>query len=345
MTALADILDRIPTRKSERWKFTNLPARLKKLTLEQGTLGWSGNVDILNKTAPGADKYADTALWDLNLQNTKDCRFIDGDAAIDVHAQAGKWYSPYLRVNIKKGQQATVIEKQSGDKSYWKNQVVDIVLEEGAILNHIRFQDEATDGIFTNFTHVTCAKDARYNAFTLTRGDGLSRNQIHVELQGPGADATIYGVNLLFGKQHADTTITVEHQAPNCTSNQFIRSVLAGESRGVFQGKVHVHRIAQKTDGYQLSNALLLSPLAEMDTKPELEIYADDVKCSHGATTGQLDEEPLFYMQSRGIPRPQARMLLIQAFLAELVDKIGDQTVKPEAEQAIEEWLHDHAGA
>lgn len=345
MTAIADILDQIPTRKSERFKFTNLPARLKKLVLEQGTLGWSDNVDILNKTAPGADKYADTALWDLNLQNTKDYRFIDGDATIDVHAQAEKWYSPYIRIHIKKGQQATVIEKQSGDSNYWKNQVVDIVLEDGAILNHIRFQDEAADGVFTNFTHVTCAKDARYNACTLTRGEGLSRNQIHAELQGSGADATINGVKLLSGKQHADTTITIEHQAPDCTSNQFIRSVLAGESRGVFQGKVHVHQIAQKTDGYQLSNALLLSDLAEMDTKPELEIYADDVKCSHGATTGQLDEEPLFYMQARGIPRAAARMLLIQAFLAEIVDKIGDESVKPEAEQAIEEWLHAHAGA
>ncbi|MEM6781757.1 MAG: SufD family Fe-S cluster assembly protein, partial [Pseudomonadota bacterium] len=125
--------------------------------------------------------------------------------------------------------------------------------------------------------------------------------------------------------------------------NQFYRTVLADEARGVFQGKVHVHQIAQKTDGYQLSNALLLSPLAEMDTKPELEIYADDVKCSHGATTGQLDEEPLFYMQARGIPKDQSRMLLNQAFLGEVLDKIGDEAVKTQCEQQIQEWLHEHA--
>lgn len=345
MNALADILDQIPTKKSERWKFTNLPAQLKKPDLQPASLGWADNVQALSPKAPGADQYGDTVLWDLNRKYSKDYMSVDGDTVIDVQAEDGTWVSPHLKIHLKKGQQATVFEKQSGNQSYWKNQVVEITLEDGAILNHIRFQDEDEGGVFTNFTHVTVGKDARYNAFTLTSGAGFSRNQIHAELQGQGGDATLNGVNLLSGKQHADTTITIEHQAPNCTSNQFYRSVLDGEAHGVFQGKVHVHQVAQKTDGYQLSNALLLSPLAEMDTKPELEIYADDVKCSHGATTGQLDEEPLFYMQSRGIPYPEARNLLIYAFLAEVVDKIGDETVKGEAEQVIEEWLHDHAGA
>jgi len=123
-------------------------------------------------------------------------------------------------------------------------------------------------------------------------GGKLSRHEMHAEIQGENSECTFNGVNLLGADQHGDTTILIEHQAPHCASNQLYRTVLDDNARGVFQGKVHVHQIAQKTDGYQLSNALLLSEKAEMDTKPELEIYADDVLCSHGATTGQLDEEP-----------------------------------------------------
>jgi len=132
------------------------------------------------------------------------------------------------------------------------------------------------------------------------------------------------GCKLLDGAQHNDTTILIEHLAPNCYSNQNYRNVLNGQSRGVFQGKVHVHQIAQQTDGYQLCNTILQSDRAEMDTKPELEIYADDVKCSHGATTAQTDEEPLFYLQARGIPKDQARNILMQSFVGESLESFLD---------------------
>lgn len=146
---------------------------------------------------------------------------------------------------------------------------------------------------------------------------------------------------MLKDKQHGDTTILIEHQAPHCNSNQFYRTLLDDGANGVFQGKVHVHQVAQKTDGYQLSNALLLSDKAEMDTKPELEIYADDVKCSHGATTGQLDEEPLFYLRSRGLSAAQARFLMIQAFLAEVIEKIGDEALEDEVNEQVAQWLQN----
>ena len=146
-------------------------------------------------------------------------------------------------------------------------------------------------------------------------------------------------INLLSGMQHGDTTILIEHTAPHCRSNQFYRTILDDSARGVFQGKVHVHKIAQKTDGYQLSNAILLSEKAEMDTKPELEIYADDVRCSHGATTGQLDEEPVFYLRSRGLSEKEARELLIQAFVDEVVDKIVDEDIQASVREKTGQWL------
>src|SRR5690606_8634464 len=172
--------------------------------------------------------------------------------------------------------------------------VTEINLAANAKLNHIRIQEDSAEGVQTNMVKITAAKDATYHGFTLNLGGRLTRHDIHAVIEGSNAEASFDGVNLLKDKQHGDTTILIEHQAPNGRSNQFYRTVLDDEARGVFQGKVHVHRAAQKTDGYQLSNALLLSPKAEMDTKPELEIYADDVKCSHGATTAQLDDDPLF---------------------------------------------------
>ena len=137
----------------------------------------------------------------------------------------------------------------------------------------------------------------------------------------------------------ADTTITVEHLAPNCVSKQNYRSVVADQATGVYQGKVHVHQIAQKTDGYQLSNSLLLSPQATMNTKPELEIYADDVKCSHGTTAGCLDKNAMFYLQSRGIPESEARGLLIKAFIEEVIEHIEDENVLEQIELITDNWL------
>jgi Fe-S cluster assembly protein SufD len=170
-------------------------------------------------------------------------------------------------------------------------------------------------------------------------GGMMSRHQIQADLEGVNGFVSFNGLNLLGGKQHGDTTILINHRAAHCNSNQFYRSLLTDEAHGVFQGKVHVFEGAQKTDGYQLSNAILLSDKAVMDTKPELEIYADDVKCSHGATTGQMNEEPLFYLRSRGLSEKEARLLLIRAFVDEVVDKIEDEKLKAQIEKDVEAWL------
>lgn len=335
--------ENIPSVKSERWKYSNLQRALKDLNLTSARLGWGGNVSLLNPHAPGALQYGDTQLWDLNASQTKDIKFVTTSDIIDVNAKDGQSLSPRLIIDVKAGENITLIEKHTGNGAYWKNVVVQINIEENATFNHYRTIEESNMGVNTLFTHVKIAKGASYNAFTMVLGDGFVRNQIHAEIMGEGAHCGLAGVNLLANTQHADTTITIEHQAPHGTSNQTYKSVLTDKAHGVFQGKVHVHKVAQKTDGYQLSNALILSPQAEMDTKPELEIYADDVKCSHGATTGKLDDEPMFYMRARGIPESVARALLIEAFCAQALECIADDAFAQTMREEIAKWLTSRA--
>ena len=332
-------LTQIPTQKSERWKYTNLPRALKKLDLSPASLGWADNIALLNPSAPGTAQYGDTALWDINAAQAKDIKFINASEAVSIHAKDGQWLSPRLIIHVPDNQDVTVIETQSGAGAYWKNMVVQSVVGRNARLRHYRLFDESEGGVCTIFTHVTMGRDARYESFNFTGGEGFIRNQFHAEMQGENGECFIGGVKLLRGNQTADTTITIEHQAPHCRSSQAYKTVLANRAHGVFQGKVHVHQIAQKTDGYQLSNALLLSPEAEMDTKPELEIYADDVKCSHGATTGKLDDTPLFYMRARGIPEKAARALLIEAFCGEAIESVSDEAMQETIREKVQSWL------
>ena len=185
---------------------------------------------------------------------------------------------------------------------------------------------------------VRAAAGCFYSNFSLLRGGSPARNEIDVLLEGKEAQAGLNGIMLLQKQEHADTTTHVTHQAPRCTSRQSYKTVLGGKSRGVFQGKITVAKDAQKSDGYQLSRALLLSDQAEMDAKPELEINADDVKCSHGSAIGDLDENAMFYLRSRGIKEEQARALLIEGFLGEMIDEIPIEEWRDIFRQEIEGW-------
>ena len=178
-----------------------------------------------------------------------------------------------------------------------------------------------------------------YDSFVLQSGAVIGRSEIHAYMNGSGGDCRLDGVYLATDKQVVDNTTFVDHIAPGCHSRQVYKGVLDRQSRGVFQGKVHVLRDAQKTDGYQLSRALLLSPRAEIDARPELEIYADDVKCSHGATAGKLDDDLLFYLLSRGILRHEARRMLIEAFLSEAIAEIPLEQVAEDFTTHVRQWL------
>jgi Fe-S cluster assembly protein SufD len=179
---------------------------------------------------------------------------------------------------------------------------------------------------------------AYFDQFALTTGAALSRHAVTVSLTAPEAQARLHGVYLLREAQHGDTTTLIHHQAPQTTSNEHYRGVLDGRARGVFQGKIIVAPHAQKTDGRQMSRVLLLSDQAEANNKPELEIYADDVQCSHGATIGQLDDTALFYLRSRGIPQAQARALLIEAFITEVIESISTEAGRAIVLQRAQEW-------
>ena len=186
------------------------------------------------------------------------------------------------------------------------------------------------------------AEDSRLQDFTLTMGGATTRQQGFITFNGEHASAAVSGAYMLGGRQHADTRLVVDHAVPNCTSRELFKCVMDGDARGIFQGKVIVRQDAQKTDGKQSSHALLLSPTAEFDAKPELEIYADDVVCGHGATSGELDETLLFYLRARGIPEAKAKSMLIAAFVAESFDDVANDDVREQLGALSDSWLAEH---
>ncbi len=247
-------------------------------------------------------------------------------------------FHPRHAVRLAEGARLTLIEIAGGHGQYLHNPVMEITLEPGASLTHVRLQNEASAAFHMATLYADIAGGASYDGFTLSIGGRTARTEIHATLHGPHAHASINAAQLLRGAQHSDFTTVVRHAAPDCASRQTVKHVLAGHSRGVFQGKIEVAQAAQKTDGYQMNQALLLSPTAEIDCKPQLEIFADDVKCSHGATVGELDADQLFYLVSRGIPQSEARAILVRAFLAEALDMVAHEAARGMLDQVIDAW-------
>jgi Fe-S cluster assembly protein SufD len=264
-------------------------------------------------------------------------RVVLANLAHDLHGTAVAFH-PRHQIRLGAGAKLTVIEMALGEGVYLHNPVTEIVLGAGAVLTHVRLQDEAPGAFYMSTLYADLGERATYDSFSLTLGARLARNEMHVRLGAPGAIAHLNAAQLLRDRQHGDFTSVVSHDAPGCASRQTVRNVLDGHARGVFQGRIEVARAAQKTDGYQMNQALLLSPNAEIDCKPELEIYADDVKCSHGATVGALDADQLFYLRSRGVPEADARAMLVRAFLSDALDGIADEPARAVLESAVEQW-------
>jgi Fe-S cluster assembly protein SufD len=208
------------------------------------------------------------------------------------------------------------------DGAYFTNAVSEIVLEAAARVRHVRLQRESLNAFHIANCTVTLGKDATYQSHTVALGARISRHNLHVMQNGEGAAMKIDGLALISGRQLADTHTLMDHAQPNGKSTQLHKCIAGGAAHAVFNGKVFVREGAQLTDSAQQSRNLLLSPKAHVDTKPQLEIFADDVKCAHGATVGQIDAEQLFYLKSRGLPDAQARNLLTYAFGAEIIDRI-----------------------
>ncbi len=252
-------------------------------------------------------------------------------------------FHPRHTIRLAEGARLTVVELSLGRGRYLHNPVYAIEVAENATLTHVRLQDEARDAFHLATIYATVQAAGFYDAFTLTLGARLSRAEFHARLAGPDASVHLNAAQLLGGMQLGDITTVVMHDAPNCSSRQTVKNVLTDKARGVFQGRIEVERVAQKTDGYQMSQALLLSPEAEIDCKPELQIYADDVKCSHGATIGELDDDQLFYLRARGIPEQEARAMLIRAFLDDALQAITHEAARFLLEQAVDSWWQRQA--
>ena len=240
-----------------------------------------------------------------------------------------------------KGSRATLVESHigAGEGSYFSNSVTDIRVEKGATLTHAKLQDEGPKAFHVALGRVRIDDEAVYDNFVLHRGAELARNEIHARIDGTDAECRLNGAYLGTGRQHLDNTTVIDHKAPGSRSSEVFKGALDGRARGVFQGRIVVHRDAQQTDGHQLNKTLLLNRDAEMDTKPELVIYADDVKCSHGATIGELDDMALFYLRARGIDEATARDILVSAFLNEAVDELRDPGLADAFRARIEGWV------
>jgi Fe-S cluster assembly protein SufD len=266
------------------------------------------------------------------LESPIEVAFIAGDTVAACH--------PRLIVSLGENAEAVLIERHLGNVAGgFANQVAEIDLGAGANLRHYILHAEPAASTAVETVSASVGRDASYHSFALTAGGGLVRREIEVSLQQPGATAQVDGAYLVDGERHSDTTILIDHQAAHCASRQTQKGVIDNDGRAVFQGKILVRPNAQKTDGYQLSQTLLLSPQAEIDVKPELEIHADDVKCSHGATVGRLDADALFFLRARGIPEAEARALLIQGFIGGALDEIDRSAVREAFGLAAEAWL------
>jgi Fe-S cluster assembly protein SufD len=237
---------------------------------------------------------------------------------------------------------ATIIESyEATDRSvYFTNTIVEVFVGANARVIHYKVQRESDAAFHIATTQAELERDAHYDLTTITLGARLSRHGIHVQMAHTGASCAVDGLYLVGTGQHADTHSRIDHSAPHCTSRQLYKGILDGKSRAVFNGKVFVHRDAQQTDAQQTNKNLLLSPDARVDTKPQLEIFADDVKCAHGATVGQLAEEELFYLLSRGLHMELARNLLTYGFAEELVEKLKLESIKAQLDEAILHRLH-----
>ena len=209
----------------------------------------------------------------------------------------------------------------------------------GAEAQHIKLVRAGTDTTHLGRCNVALAATAVYRGFQLTAGAGLLRNETHVAFTGPDAKFDLSGLMLGRGADHIDTTLVVDHTTTGCESRELFKAVLDDRARAVFQGKIVVAPQAQKTDGKQMAQALMLSEDAEFDSKPELEIYADDVVCGHGSTVAEIDPEMMFYLRSRGLPRDDARTMLIESFVGEALDKIEDEAVRQVARAMALAWL------
>ena len=242
-------------------------------------------------------------------------------------------------VVIEQGARAMLVESHDASAAHQVNSALELVVGDKAHVDHIKITSGPANLVHVSSLMVAVGANARFNDFAFNIGGGVVRNQTFIRFDGEGTLAGLRGASLLKGKQHVDSTLVVDHKAGGCQSREVFATVLDDESRGVFQGKIVVRPHAQQTDARMMTRALLLSDEAEADNKPELEIFADDVQCGHGATSGALDQDLKFYLMARGIPEVEAEALLVQAFVGEAIEGIEHAGLRDALMERVVGWL------
>ena len=294
------------------------------------------------------------AVVDLNAALCREGLFIQvskevGEAVLHLaftdRIETATSTMPRVIVDIAPGANFTLIESHTGPAgvAYQKNAVVELIVGDGAKVEHIRVNEAGDKALVLSTLAATLGADAELMSLNFTSGGEVSRHQSFVTYAGENAKLRLNGVTMLNARQHADNTLVVDHAVPHGESRELFRTVIDGEAQGVFQGKIIVRPHAQKTDGQMASNALLLSDEAGMSNKPELEIFADDVVCAHGATCGALEENQLFYLMARGLPRAEAEALLVEAFLDEALEAISHEGVREALAAKVSGWMKARA--
>jgi Fe-S cluster assembly protein SufD len=350
-----------PTTHDEDWRFTNVApiARTRwnaAASNGQGLGKLPAGVNVLDISHPRVQQhlgryapYQTNPFVALNTANLDKGVFLEipKGAVIEEPVQLnhfaggaeGTASHPRHLILIGEGAHVTLVESFQGNAGrYLTNAVTEIVAEQGAVVDHYKLQRESAEAYHIASMQVQLGRDANFKSLAISLGASLARNDINAVLS-EGTECTLNGFYLVSGTQHTDTHTAIDHAKPHGTSHELYKGILAGHSNAVFNGKILVRKDAQKTDAKQTNKNLVLSEDATINTKPELQIYADDVRCTHGATIGQIDPESMFYLQARGIGRAEARAMLIVAFAGDVLDRIKVAPLREMVENVVGERL------
>ena len=329
-----------PTVKNEDWKYTNVGPVVSgqwSVVGGQNQEVSAGDLGLLTRFNIQRNGFAALNLAFGQFQVIRIAKETSVDQPIELTfvADENTAIFPHVLIIAEAGSKATVVESYRSPSKSFTNTAIQIVVEDNANLTHYRVQRDSTEAFHVGTTEVSLGRGSRYDSTNINLGGAISRHDIDVKFTAEGGEAWVDGLYMLGGTQHADTHSIIDHTVPNCTSHQTYKGVLNDHSRGVFNGKVMVRENAHGTDAQQSNKNLLLSNNARVDTKPQLEIFNDDVKCSHGATVGQLEEEELFYLLTRGLPDSLARNLLTYGFAEAVIRKIGIDSIREDLDAAV----------
>ena len=339
--AFAEFADTgFPTVKNEDWKYTNVGAIGKVDWIPAPAFNAAENENVVPEIREFSYERNGFTALNLAFADLKVIRIaketsIAEPIELTFAPAENSAIFPHVVIIAEAGSKATIVESYESTTRSFTNAAVQIFVADNANITHYRVQKDALEAFNYAVTEVSLARGSVYDSTNINLGGGISRHDIDVKFRAEGGEAWVDGLYMLSGSQHHDTHSIIDHTVPNCTSHQTYKGVLNDHSRGVFNGKVFVRENAHGTDAQQSNKNLLLSNDARVDTKPQLEIFNDDVKCSHGATVGQLEGEELFYLLTRGLPETLARNLLTYGFAEQVINKIKIEAIKSELDAAV----------